>query len=53
MRVTASATVVCGGLADAESWRAIGIDDPHLVRALRTFNAWAPEFKEASETYAG
>ena len=36
-----------------ESWRAIGIDDPHLVRALRTFNAWAPEFKEASETYAG
>lgn len=36
-----------------EAWRAIGVEDPQLVRALRTFNANAPEFKEASETYAG
>ncbi len=35
-----------------EAWHGIGIDDPELVRALRTFNAYAPEFREASDTYA-
>ena len=35
-----------------EAWKAIGVDDPTLVAALRTFNAYAPEFREASETYA-
>lgn len=34
------------------AWHAIGVDDPELVRALRTFNANAPEFREASDTYA-
>lgn len=36
-----------------DAWHAIGIGDDHLVRALRTFNAYAPEFKEASDRYAG
>jgi hypothetical protein len=27
------------------------VGDDDIVRALRTFNAYAPEFKEASETY--
>jgi sulfhydrogenase subunit delta len=35
-----------------DAWHAIGVDDPTLVAALRTFNAYAPEFREASETYA-
>ncbi len=35
-----------------DAWHAIGVDDPALVAALRTFNAYAPEFREASETYA-
>jgi len=35
-----------------DAWHAIGADDAELVRALRTFNAYAPEFKEASDTYA-
>lgn len=34
-----------------EIWHGLGIDDPELVRALRTFNAFAPEFKEASTKY--
>ncbi|MGI9585138.1 MAG: oxidoreductase [Acidimicrobiia bacterium] len=34
------------------AWHAIGADDAELVRALRTFNAYAPEFREASDTYA-
>lgn len=34
-----------------DAWHAIGVDDPHLVRALRTFNAYAPAFKEASDSY--
>ncbi len=34
-----------------EAWQTIGADDARLVRALRTFNAYAPEFKEASDTY--
>jgi coenzyme F420-reducing hydrogenase gamma subunit len=33
-------------------WHGLGVTDEHLVRALRTFNAYAPEFKEASEHYA-
>lgn len=32
-------------------WHGLGIDDSDLVRALRTFNADAPEFKEASVSY--
>ena len=32
----------------AERWRALGVDDAGIVRALRTFNANAPEFREAS-----
>lgn len=35
-----------------EAWHAIGADDPTIVAALRTFNAYAPEFREASEIYA-
>ena len=34
-----------------DAWTDIGVGDPDLVRALRTFNAFAPEFKEASEAY--
>ena len=34
-------------------WHGLGVSDPELVRALRTFNAFAPEFKEASTTYDG
>jgi len=33
-------------------WRGLGVADVDLVRALRTFNAYAPEFREASEAYA-
>lgn len=36
----------------AEQWLALGIDRPDLVRALRTFNATAPEFEEAGSRYA-
>jgi sulfhydrogenase subunit delta len=32
----------------ARQWHALGVDDAGLVRALRTFNANAPAFKEAS-----
>jgi sulfhydrogenase subunit delta len=32
----------------AAQWRELGADDAGIVRALRTFNANAPEFKEAS-----
>ncbi|NOY55352.1 MAG: oxidoreductase [Actinobacteria bacterium] len=35
-----------------EVWHAIGVDDTQLVRALRTFNAYSREFKEASDAYA-
>jgi coenzyme F420-reducing hydrogenase gamma subunit len=35
------------------TWQEIGVDDEDLVRALRTFNAYAPEFREASNSYAG
>ena len=36
-----------------QAWQSIGVDDADLVRALRTFNAYAPEFREASDSYAG
>jgi sulfhydrogenase subunit delta len=36
----------------AEWWAALGVPDVDLVRALRTFNAWAPEFREVSDSYA-
>ncbi len=32
-------------------WKGMGVSDGDLVRALRTFNAYAPEFREASEAY--
>jgi coenzyme F420-reducing hydrogenase gamma subunit len=32
----------------ARQWRVLGVDDAGLVRALRTFNANAPAFREAS-----
>lgn len=35
----------------ASWWGQLGISDGDLVRALRTFNAYAPEFREASEAY--
>jgi sulfhydrogenase subunit delta len=35
----------------ASWWRHLGVDNLDLVRALRTFNAYAPEFREASEAY--
>jgi len=34
-----------------EIWHGLGIEDPDLVRALRTFNAYAPELKEAGTAY--
>lgn len=34
-----------------EIWHGLGIDDPELVRALRTFNTDAPALREASLTY--
>jgi len=33
-------------------WAGLGVDDADLVRALRTFNAQAPQFKEAGDRYA-
>jgi coenzyme F420-reducing hydrogenase gamma subunit len=35
-------------VALAAHWQELGVDDPGLVRALRTFNANAPAFREAS-----
>ena len=35
-------------VALASRWQELGVDDGGIVRALRTFNANAPEFKEAS-----
>jgi coenzyme F420-reducing hydrogenase gamma subunit len=35
-----------------QAWHALGVDDANLVRALRTFNAFSPEFREASDRYA-
>jgi sulfhydrogenase subunit delta len=36
----------------AEWWKRLGVPDDDLVRALRTFNANAPEFRELSDSYA-
>jgi sulfhydrogenase subunit delta len=36
----------------ADWWQHLGVEDLDIVRALRTFNAYAPEFREASENYA-
>lgn len=36
----------------AEWWKHLGVPDQDLVRALRTFNAYAPEFREVSDSYA-
>jgi coenzyme F420-reducing hydrogenase gamma subunit len=35
----------------ASWWGQLGVSDLDLVRALRTFNGYAPEFREASEAY--
>jgi coenzyme F420-reducing hydrogenase gamma subunit len=32
-------------------WKQLEVSDVDLVRALRTFNAYSPEFREASEAY--
>lgn len=32
-------------------WHGLGVTDQDLVRALRTFNGYAPEFRKASEAY--
>jgi sulfhydrogenase subunit delta len=34
-------------------WHSIGVADADLALALRTFNAYAPEFREASNHYVG
>lgn len=36
----------------ASWWARLGVGDEDVVRALRTFNAYAPEFREASDRYA-
>jgi len=36
----------------AEWWKSIGVDDRTLVNALRSFNAYAQPFREASDVYA-
>ena len=36
----------------AEWWKSIGVDDRSLVNALRSFNAYAQPFREASDVYA-
>ena len=35
----------------AAQWQALGVDDAGIVRALRTFNANAPAFREASSEH--
>jgi coenzyme F420-reducing hydrogenase gamma subunit len=35
----------------SEAWRALGASSPELVRAFRSFNAWAPAFRAASESH--
>lgn len=30
-------------------WKRLGVDEPTMVRSLRTYNAYAPEFRGASE----
>lgn len=36
----------------ASWWHDLGVGDDDVVRALRTFNAYAPEFREVSDAYA-
>lgn len=36
----------------AEWWKRLGVTDDDIVRSLRTFNANAPEFREASDSHA-
>ena len=36
----------------AEWWGRLGVEEVDIVRALRTFNAYAPEFRETSDSYA-
>ncbi|MEA1903626.1 MAG: oxidoreductase [Actinomycetota bacterium] len=36
----------------AEWLTATGVESPDIVRLLRTFNAYAPEFREVSDSYA-
>jgi hypothetical protein len=31
----------------AERWRALGVEERELLRAFRSFNAWAPAFRGA------
>jgi len=38
-------------IALGDWWQSLGVGTDDLVRALRTFNGYAPEFKEASEAY--
>lgn len=33
-------------------WEGLGVSEDDIVRALRTFNAYAPEFREVSDSYA-
>jgi coenzyme F420-reducing hydrogenase gamma subunit len=35
----------------AACWKGIGAGDAELVRAFRSFNAWAPAFRKASESH--
>jgi hypothetical protein len=35
----------------ARQWQGLGAKDPELVRAFRSFNAWAPAFRGASESH--
>jgi coenzyme F420-reducing hydrogenase gamma subunit len=49
----------CFGPAEASNvdslaswWKQLGVSDGDMVRALRTFNGYAPEFRRASEAYA-
>jgi len=35
----------------SEAWRTLGASSPELVRAFRSFNAWAPAFRAASESH--
>jgi coenzyme F420-reducing hydrogenase gamma subunit len=36
----------------AEWWKSLGVDDRTLVNALRSYNAYAQPFREASDVYA-
>lgn len=33
-------------------WEGLGVTEDDIVRSLRTFNAYAPEFREVSDSYA-